>query len=115
MLVDDNICSKEVSVRSSLQVVCVRVHLGNTELAVCNMYIPPGQDITLADLTNLFMQLPSPLLVVGDLNAHNPMWGSSHTCATGRLMEPAMDNANLSVLNTGFPTHLCLATGSVMH
>ena len=28
VLVDDKICSKEVSVRSNLQVVCVRVRLG---------------------------------------------------------------------------------------
>ena len=112
-LVRNHVYSEQVPVTSNLQVICIKVILPTLQFTVCNIYIPPGQDITSEHLVNLFSQLPPPYLVVGDLNAHNPLWGSSRICARGRIVERALDTFNLLLLNTGLPTHLCLASRSL--
>ncbi len=64
------------------------------------------------DLVNLINQLPTPFLVVGDVNAHSPLWGSSRTCRRGAILESVIDTMNLAILNTGEPTHFAVATNS---
>ena len=33
------------------------------------------------------MQLPSPFLILGDFNAHSPVWGSPNTNTRGQIIE----------------------------
>ncbi len=111
-LVQDSLHSAEIPVHTDLQTVCVRVYLPSLSLTVCNIYIPPRQTVSVDDLLSLINQLPTPFLVVGDVNAHSPLWGSSRTCQRGAILESVIDTMNLAILNTGEPTHFAVATNS---
>ncbi|KAG5886325.1 hypothetical protein JTB14_034788 [Gonioctena quinquepunctata] len=42
-------------------------------MSLCDIYLPDS-NWTVEDLRNIINQLPQPFLIVGDLNAHNPIW-----------------------------------------
>lgn len=44
-------------------------------LTICNIYLPPNDHFTQANLETLLAQLPPPFLLVGDVNAKHPLWG----------------------------------------
>lgn len=111
-LVHDSLLSTEVPLQTDFQTVCVQVHLPSLTLTVCNIYIPPGLTISADELLGLINQLPSPFMIVGDVNAHSPLWGSSRTCPRGSIFESVIDTADLVILNSGEATHFAVATNS---
>ena len=57
--------------------------------------------------------LHSPYIILGDLNAHNVLWGSGHTDTRGRLIERILNTYNLCILNDNSPTYLHPGTGTL--
>jgi endonuclease/exonuclease/phosphatase family metal-dependent hydrolase len=49
--------------------------------------IPPNSALGLAQLKNLADQLPTPFIIMGDFNGHNPLWGSKTTTDKGKKFE----------------------------
>ena len=47
------------------------------------------------------MQLPTPFLLLGDFNAHNPLWGNPDINTRDQLIEDFITNNCLYVLNNG--------------
>ena len=103
--------SRQIALRSSLQAVAVRVHIDRQELTICSMYLPPGTSLPVAELQHLLLELPTPVLVVGDFNAHSTAWGCDSTGTRGRLLESLINDEALCVLNTGERTHFTLPSG----
>ena len=64
------------------------------------------------DLENLIAQLPPPILLLGDFNAHSTLWGCCKTDLRGKMIEDLLLKHNLSILNDGSNTYLHPATGS---
>ena len=50
-------------------------------------------------------QLPAPFVLVGDLNAHSPLWGDVRQDSRGQMVEKLLNDYNLCLLNTGEPTY----------
>ena len=48
-------------------------------VTLCSLYIPPYHNIKQRELDYLVNQLPAPFIIMGDLNGHNPLWGSYNT------------------------------------
>ena len=71
ILVRDNIVHSYVNLNTDLQAVAVRITLDKT-ITLCSVYIPPNSALGLAQLKNLADQLPTPFIVMGDFNGHNP-------------------------------------------
>ena len=69
------------------------------------MYLPPNSPVNLQELEDLIDQLPSPYLLVGDLNARPPLWGDCTANQNGRLIETLLTNSTCSILNAHKPTH----------
>ena len=65
--------SYRVDLRTNLQAVAVSVKI-HRRVTVCSLYLPPGQAVELEQLQGLIDQLPKPFLLLGDFNAHHPMW-----------------------------------------
>ena len=65
-----------------------------------------------SDIDDLITQLPTPVLLLGDFNAHSSQWGCTKTDSRGKLIEDALLKHNLCVLNDGTHTYLHPATGS---
>jgi len=64
------------------------------------------------DLENLVAELPPPILLLGDFNAHSTLWGCSKTDLRGKMIENLLLKHNLFILNDGSNTYLHPATGS---
>jgi len=84
-----------------------------TPAAVCSIYLPPFQSCNLSDLENLFTQLPKPVLLLGDFNAHSRVWGSKKVDRRGKIIEDLILKHNISILNDGSDTYLHPGTGSL--
>ena len=109
------ILHRQIPLITPLQAVACRVTL-NRPITVCSIYIPPDTNLHLGDLNNLIDQLPTPFYIMGDFNAHNPIWGSDSENENGKrkgkIIEDLLSKTNICILNDGIsPTHLDIRTG----
>ena len=102
IIVNKNTEHHLVNINTSLQAVAVRVLLDKF-ITVCSLYLPDS--FTMSEIENLVSQLPSPFLLVGDFNAHNPLWGGEVLDLEGRIVEDFIDNHHISILNDGSFTY----------
>ena len=86
MLINNVYLFSEVQLNTPLQAMAVRVTLSKA-VTVCNIYIPPSVDVSLSDLEELIQQLPAPFVLVGDFNAHSPLWGDVKQDFRGQIVE----------------------------
>ena len=106
-----SIPARQLVLRSPLQAVAARIVLNHREVTLCSLYLPPGVELPLQELGRLASELPPPLLLLGDFNAHSTSWGCNDTNTRGRLLERFIDDETLCVLNTGMRTHFTLPSG----
>ena len=104
MYIKQHIVSCKIELQTNLEAIAATCYLPD-KLTICNIYLPNKQDVTLDELEKLKQQLPTPFLIVGDLNAHNPIWGSRKTDSRGKIIETFLQDENLYLLNNGSPTH----------
>lgn len=94
-----------------VELVAVKVKLGNNLLTVASIYIRPcstSNNVQLPPdyLLQVKAALPGPLLLCGDLNAHHPLWGSHKTDTRGQTIANSLQDSDLLVANTGEPTFI---------
>lgn len=65
-----------------------------------------GRKALQAELEKIRDQLPSPIVMLGDFNAHSDLWGSERLDDRGRAIEEFLSNSNLIVLNSGAHTRV---------
>ena len=111
ILVRKNIPHSPLPLNTSLQAVACRISIPQP-LTVCSIYLPPTSSWTDTDLLNLVSQLPSPVLLLGDFNAHNSFWGCSSTDRKGQEVADFLLSSNMCLLNSKQPTYIHPATGS---
>ena len=75
ILVHQDIPHSRVNISSTVQAVAVTVFM-EQRITICSVYSSERHALTTQSLKLLFEQLPPPILVLGDLNGHNQMWGS---------------------------------------
>ena len=73
---------------------------------MCSVYIAGSQSSTVEDLIQLINQLPSPIMLLGDFNAQNELWGSNRTEPRGRKLQKVLFDAELNTLNDGTSTRI---------
>ena len=54
------------------------------------------------------------MLIVGDFNAHNQLWGSTNTDGRGREIETFITQQGLNIINNGAPTRILYNTESTI-
>ncbi|CAH2094956.1 unnamed protein product [Euphydryas editha] len=79
--------------------------MGDTELRVFAGYRPPGQDFHPEDLQCIFVQ-QRPTIMVGDLNAKHPTWGSNTMTPVGRKLYEDAELNGYVVVGPSSPTHI---------
>lgn len=93
-----------INLQTDLQAVAAKVHIRST-ITICSLYLPPSVAINQNSLNNLISQLPKPFIILGDMNGHNPLWGSPNINYRGKQIEQLIQDHNLSLLNTNEITY----------
>ena len=95
-----------VQVDSHLQAIAVQVTLGGTPITILSVYIQGNNHLATRDLSNLIRNIRGQILIMGDFNGHNYMWGSHDVDTRGEIIERFTDKHNLCILNDGTHTYL---------
>ena len=100
-----------VHLNTNLQAVAVKVTLSFV-FTICSLYCPPNNYIDSNDLEHLLSQIHGPVMMLGDFNSHNPLWGSDHITPKGRVVENFISQNDLCLFNDGSYTFLHSGNGS---
>ena len=113
LAVHHSVPTRPLSLDTNIQAVAAIVQLGPTRLTVCSVYLPPGNSLPVTELRQLVLELPPPVLLLGDFNSHHTVWGCDSTDRRGRLLEAfrIIVSECLCLLNTGMRTHITLPSG----
>ena len=97
--VHNNVTFDKIQIQNSvIQHSATTIYLPNgKKITLCNIYNQPLYNYDIKDIQNVLTALPQPVLLVGDFNAHNPLWDESCNEADvpGRKTEELMDECNL--------------------
>ena len=105
-MVENSLVSSEIDLLTDLEASAARVSVGKKTFTFCSLYLYPSTNYSKAIIEHLFDQLPRPAVIMGDFNAHNPLWGSSSSNRRGRDLEDIFTLRNMIVLNDGTHTYL---------
>lgn len=103
------ICSQILTESSDrIQSISISVKINHNKcLTVLGIYCPPRAGrFPVNTLKNIVTSLPSPVLVMGDFNAHHTAFGSSSDKARGIQIYDMLDEIDMYILNDGQPTTL---------
>ncbi len=90
-----------------LEELTISAKLGNTELIISNIYIPPTSSCTGGYQPSLaHLMTTKDTLVLGDFNAHHTSWHSSSTDTRGRKLADTISTSDFGILNWDTPTRL---------
>ena len=88
-----------IPLNTALQAVACRVSTFQP-LTLCYLYLPPSSSWRHSDLLSLVSQLPPPpVLLMGDFNAHNSLWGCAETNGKGLEVATFLLQSNHCLLN----------------
>lgn len=84
----------------------MKIHVSGSKISVVNFYNPCKKlnDSILNRLTNKIEH--NQFLIVGDFNAHNPLWGSEKTDQNGTTVENFIHEKDFVILNDGAGTRI---------
>lgn len=104
-----------LDLNTEFQAVAIRT-TGSSAVTVVSIYIPNRDFIKSLhikrELDKLFMELPSPVLILGDFNAHHQSWGSNTSDSRGNALCDTFMKHNVIPLNDGEPTRIDSTTGN---
>jgi len=111
ILVKNTTPHQQLHISTGLQAIALRATCHKT-ITICYIYLSPSTAYTITEPETLIGQLPPPVLLLGDFNAHSQQWGSNKRSTRGKMVEDFLLKSNLSLLNSGSPTYLHPATAS---
>ena len=100
-----------IPLNTSIQAVACRVSTFQP-ITICSIYLPPSYSWKHTELLTLVSQLPPPILLRGDFNAHNSLWGCTDTNGKGLEVANFLLQSNLCLLNKTDTTYIHPATGT---
>ncbi len=103
LAVKNSINFQKLDLQTDLQVIAIRIHTTHPA-TICCFYLPPHESLDTNTIQTILNKLPTPVILVGDFNAHNTLWGSWHINQRGRVLEDIIEQYDLTILNTE-PTH----------
>ena len=98
IMVKSSVPHSQFDLNTNLQAVAVNVTLSK-KVTICSIYLPPSDILSKKSLVNLIDQLPHPFMLVGDFKGHSKVWGCSDTNDRGEIIEDAIAEIDLCLLN----------------
>jgi ribonuclease HI len=88
-----------------IQTLAVNIKIKNNSFTILGIYCPPRSGrFPISVLKSIISSLSSPLLVMGDFNAHHTAFGSASNKTRGIQLFDMLDEINMCILNTGETT-----------
>ena len=113
LYINNDFVHDQITINTPLQAVACTVRLNNRNVDICSIYLPPNGDNNNLErnLNNLIAQFQHPFLLLGDFNAHSPMWGRDANIpdARGEIIERFLTTNQLVLLNKGDNTYFSLS------
>ena len=113
LYINNDFVHDQITLNTTLQAVACTIRMNGREMDICSIYLPPNIENSTLErkLNHLISQFKHPFLLLGDFNAHNPMWGrnSNNTDPRGDIIEHFLDMHQLVLLNKGDNTHFSMA------
>jgi hypothetical protein len=103
ILVKTGINYRLIKMKDEIENITVEVVISNKIYNISSVYFPPTQDILAADICPMFQLKNS--VIIGDMNAHNPLWKSDSLNTKGEILETLIEQYNFVVCNTGVGTY----------
>ena len=100
--INNKITFDKIAVNTSEFQLCgVKLHLGNNTFNLYNIYNQPSLSYNLQNLHQILPNIQNEFLLVGDFNAHNPLWHVYCTEAdsNGSKIEQMINDNHLCILN----------------
>ena len=101
---------------SNIEAQLIKIHFEKESLYIVNFY-NPCKKLHPSILEPLLANVgdASGVILLGDFNSHNAMWGSPSTNQNGKTLENFIIDNNLMILNDGSGTRLDPRTGKLSH
>lgn len=91
-------------INTNLQAVVIQIHI-HSLVTICSLYLPPNTTIYQNSLNTLIDQLPLPIILLGDLNGHRPLWCTPDLNQRGRQIEKVFFDHDLCLFNINEKTY----------
>lgn len=104
----------QIPLNTNLQAVAVSLIMGK-RVTICSLYLPPNEVIPRQAIENLVNQLPKPFLLLGDFNAHSPLWFDRRECARGKVIQKIIEDRDIFLLDQDKFTHVSRAHQTFSH
>ncbi|XP_018373219.1 PREDICTED: RNA-directed DNA polymerase from mobile element jockey-like [Trachymyrmex cornetzi] len=94
---------------NSIEALNMKLSFDNSHLYLIGIYRHPNVPASANFFSSLttFIHDHDPSILLGDFNAHHPMWGGSRTDAAGRIFGKFIDDHHLVILNPpASPTYI---------
>lgn len=109
------ISSYQVKLQTELQAIAVSVKF-RKRITLCSLYLPPGEEVSKVDMQGLLDQLPKPFMVLGDFNAHHPLWfDPRRENGRGKMIAELIDENDVVLLDKNKPTNMWKVDKSFSH
>ncbi|KYQ49822.1 hypothetical protein ALC60_11098 [Trachymyrmex zeteki] len=88
-------------INSSLEALGVKLSLNNSYLFLIGVYRHPNVSTSFNSFSSLtsFLNDHDNSILLGDFNAHHPMWGGTRVNTAGRILSKCIDDSHLVILN----------------
>ncbi|KAJ8973460.1 hypothetical protein NQ317_013454 [Molorchus minor] len=87
---------------TKIQSICIKIGTLN----ILNVYSEPKNKISQKAFDDFIATLSGQIMIMGDLNAHHPTWGSADTNHNGKTIMEIIHQNNLAIRNDGSSTRL---------
>lgn len=91
---------------ASNEYICVSVKHKQRVFSIIGGYIPPKARFDCRYLSSVIQSCPGPHILIGDFNAHHPLWGSVTTSKRGEQLTTFLHDEGLATIIDGSPTFL---------
>lgn len=80
------------------------VTIESMSIPVISVYFQPSTNVSLSALMRILCICKGTVILCGDFNAHNVMWGSNHCDGRENILRKAIEKSGLCLLNDGSVT-----------
>ena len=105
LLVSNNLLHHQIDLHTELDAVGVNVKIANQELTLISLYLPPSTEINVNALSSLLNTCDTPVLIMGDFNAHHQSWGCNSTSQRGKIISEFLEQHDIVYLENQTPIH----------